>query len=330
MIKKTNIDLSINPKRKNPLTVGVQLSSYDKNFHEFEISFLEKELEEGDTVNILTVFESSKRDSKTTTEIRGGYALFSFDTSLIDRDEVVTNYVYLKSGDSQAEIGAFKFDVKLSEIDNEARVIAKAYDESYESLIQDFEKELRSYLPKLETMNQEEGIRQDEEEVRKLAEADRVTSEEIRESAESVRVSNEEERELSEAERITKDSERDSKIEAIGASKLDKKDMEWITPTLINGWSGSNYWGGIRYGKDTLNFVHIQGVVNNGEASVIFQLPPEFRPDKARVFFMVYSGGQVGEILEGEVRQDGVVLVPSFAGKGQLKFQILFFAREAN
>ena len=146
MIKKTNIDLSISPKRKNPLTVGVQLSSYDKNFHEFEISFLEKELKEGDTVTILTVFESSKRDSKSTTEIKGGYALFSFDTTLIDREEVVTNYVYLKSGDSQAEIGAFRFDVKLSEIDNEARVIAKAYDEGYESLIHDFEKELRDYL----------------------------------------------------------------------------------------------------------------------------------------------------------------------------------------
>ena len=46
MIKKTNIDLSISPKRKTPLTIGVQLSSYDKNFHEFEISFLERELKE--------------------------------------------------------------------------------------------------------------------------------------------------------------------------------------------------------------------------------------------------------------------------------------------
>lgn len=59
---------------------------------------------------------------------------------------MVTNYIYLKSGDSQAEIGAFRFDVKLSEIDNEAKVVAKAYDESYESLIQDFERELRDYL----------------------------------------------------------------------------------------------------------------------------------------------------------------------------------------
>ena len=216
MIKKTNIDLSISPKRKNPLTVGVQLSSYDKNFHEFEISFLERVLKESDTVNILTVFESSKRDSKSTTEIRGGYAFFNFDTALIDRDEVVTNYVYLKSGDSQAEIGAFKFDVKLSEIDKEARVIAKAYDESYETLIQDFEKEIRAYLSKLEIMNQEEGIRQDEEAERKFAEADRVSSEDTRKASESVRVANEQERanaesqrELNEDERISSEQERE-------------------------------------------------------------------------------------------------------------------------
>ena len=215
MIKKTNIDLSISPKKKNPLTVGVQLSSYDKNFHEFEISFLEKELKEGDAVDVLTVFESSKRVSESNTEIKDGSAFFSFDTTLIDRDEVVTNYVYLKSGDSQAEVGAFRFDVKLSEIDKGARVTAKAYDESYETLIQDFEKELRDHLSKLEDIDQEESIRQDEEEVRKLAEADRVTSEDTRKASESVRMSNEEERELNEAERILKDSERDSKIEEI-------------------------------------------------------------------------------------------------------------------
>lgn len=153
MIKKTNIDLSMSPKRKNPLALGVQLSSYDRNSHEFEIMFLEKELEESDTVDILTVFESSKRVSESTTEIRGGCAFFSFDTALIDRDEVVTNYVYLKSGDSQAEIGAFKFDVKLSEIDKEAKVIAKVYDEGYESLIQDFEIQLQEYLDNLEIID---------------------------------------------------------------------------------------------------------------------------------------------------------------------------------
>lgn len=173
MIKKTNIDLSMSPRRKNPLVLGVQLSSYDKNFYEFEISFLEKELKEGDTVSIFTVFESSERVSESATVIKGGSALFSFDTSLIDRDEVVTNYIYFKSGDSQAEIGAFRFDVKLSEIDKGARVIAEVYSESYETLIQDFEKEIRAYLPKLETMNQEESIRQEEEEVRRLAEQQR-------------------------------------------------------------------------------------------------------------------------------------------------------------
>ena len=201
--------------------MGVELSSYDRNFHEFEISFLEKKLKESDAVNILTVFESSKRTSESTAKIRDGSAFFSFNTALIDRDEEVTNYVYLKSGDSQAEIGAFKLDVKLSRIDKGAKVVTKVYSESYETLIQDFEKEIRSYLPKLETMNQEEGIRQDEEALRKLAEADRVTSEDRRISAERVRVANESARKKAEAERTSKDSERDSKIEAVEGLQAD-------------------------------------------------------------------------------------------------------------
>lgn len=201
--------------------MGVELSSYDRNFHEFEISFLEKKLKESDAVNILTVFESSKKTSESTTEIRDGSAFFSFNTALIDRDEEVTNYVYLKSGDSQAEIGAFKLDVKLSRIDKGAKVVTKVYSESYEILIQDFEKEIRAYLPKLETMNQEEGIRQDEEALRKLAETDRVSSEDRRKTSESIRVANESARKKAEAERTSKDSERDSKIRAIEGLQVD-------------------------------------------------------------------------------------------------------------
>ena len=60
VIERTNIDFSISPNRKSPLTVGVQLSSYDRNLHEFEIAFLEKELKKEDSVDILTVFEGSE------------------------------------------------------------------------------------------------------------------------------------------------------------------------------------------------------------------------------------------------------------------------------
>lgn len=226
MLRNTNIDFTLGVNKKLPLAMDVQLYSYDKNSHEFELTFLDTELKDNHEVKVLSVFEDSGTVSVAEASIRKGRVFFTFNTNLITRSESVVNYVYLKGDNSQTNVGAFRFNVRLSEIDNKSKVIAKAYDESYESLIQDFEKEIRDYLPKLETINQEESTRQDEEAVRKLAEADRVASESARKGAETERTESEEVRELAELERITneevreqaeneresKDSTRDNKV----------------------------------------------------------------------------------------------------------------------
>src|SRR5699024_3344132 len=110
--------------------------------------------------------------------------------------------------------------------------------------------------------------------------------------SESGRVANEE-------ERISKDSERDNKIEAavgivedvsdrvdnkVDASELElyaKKEQEdWIEPTMLNGWRGlSNpIFQPVRYMKDNLGFVHIDGAFLDGVEPVIFVLPVGYRP----------------------------------------------------
>lgn len=51
------------------------------------------------------------------------------------------------------------------------------------------------------------------------------------------------------------------------------------SPTLINGWD--NLWADyetIKYWKDDLNIVHVQGAVKNGSSATVFQLPVGFRP----------------------------------------------------
>lgn len=68
------------------------------------------------------------------------------------------------------------------------------------------------------------------------------------------------------------------------------KPLEWIEPTLLNGWSV--YSGTtIAYAKDSLGWVHIKGDATGGTVNTeIFYLPTEFRPSKINRFSSVSSG----------------------------------------
>src|SRR5699024_4733586 len=61
-------------------------------------------------------------------------------------DDTVTNYVYIKSGDKEADIGAFSFDVRLSEIDRSAEIIKNHYDKNYEALLEDFKNRIEDFI----------------------------------------------------------------------------------------------------------------------------------------------------------------------------------------
>ena len=116
----TRLDLSLNVGRKSVRALDVELHSYDRDYHEFEIAFINLELKPTDRVQVLAVFEESERTSLDEATIRDGKAYYSFDTALIDIDENVTCYVYLKTDTIQAEVDAFKFYVDLSEIDEDS------------------------------------------------------------------------------------------------------------------------------------------------------------------------------------------------------------------
>lgn len=66
-------------------------------------------------------------------------------------------------------------------------------------------------------------------------------------------------------------------INELFANKADKAQEAWITPTLLNGFTGN-----VSYMKDNFGFVHIRGEVNNtaGTAPLnIFNLPLGYRPN---------------------------------------------------
>ena len=65
--------------------------------------------------------------------------------------------------------------------------------------------------------------------------------------------------------------------------KANKAQEEWITPTLLNGFTSASL--PMRYKKDSLGFVHIQGQVENITTDkAVFVLPVGYRPDR-RVLF---------------------------------------------
>ena len=116
--------------------------------------------------------------------------------------------------------------------------------------------------------NANEVLRQENETSRQQAETQRAT-------AESSRVSAEEQRKIDH-------ENRSAELDA----KANKKQEDWITPTLLNGWEQQSAYAEVGYYKDDFGVVHLRGTVRRGEARAnVFILPPGYRPIK----FVFYS-----------------------------------------
>lgn len=116
-----------------------------------------------------------------------------------------------------------------------------------------------------ETFNTNEATRQENETTRQQAEAQRAT-------AESSRVSAEEQRKIDHANRS-----------AELAGKANKKQEDWITPDLLNGWqqwNSDNYYPEIGFKKDDMKIVSIKGMLTNTSNDTIFVLPVGYRPSR--------------------------------------------------
>ena len=141
---------------------------------------------------------------------------------------------------------------------------------------------------------QAESQRVNQENIRQQAESERENNEKKRRIAEFERVDNENTRQQSESERLSSElirveNEKQRKIDhenrsAELASKANRKQEEWKTLPLINGWSSeSTYWGyDVKFFKDTIGIVHIDGYVDgsNSTNGTLGYMPVGYRPSR--------------------------------------------------
>lgn len=66
--------------------------------------------------------------------------------------------------------------------------------------------------------------------------------------------------------------------------KANKKQEDWITPTLVNGWTEQSGFP-VRYMKDEMGFVHLKGRIGGGAVgSYAFNLPAGYRTSELKHF----------------------------------------------
>jgi len=89
-------------------------------------------------------------------------------------------------------------------------------------------------------------------------------------------------------------------LHGVSVLTMKKADMDklpsvvnWIYPTLLNGWTlSSNGAFPAQYHKYENGIVHMNGIVNSGTSgSIIFNLPPGYRPKKTHRISAVISSG---------------------------------------
>ena len=120
------------------------------------------------------------------------------------------------------------------------------------------------------------------------------TAEQGRQSAELTRIENENQRKIDHANRS-----------AELAGKADKKQEDWITPTLLNGWEAQSIAQTPKYYKDEFGIVHIEGCVKSGlNGSDLFVLPTGYKAIVTKRYATSNSDTTVGRI---DVRGGGAV-----------------------
>ena len=132
---------------------GAIFASKDRGSVSILISVYKYEIKDTDEIKVLSVFENSGNRVFENAIVLNGVARYDFDTNLITEDDTVTNYVYIKSGDKEADIGGFSFDVRLSEIDRGAEIIKNHYDKNYETLLTDFKNRINDFINDLGDLN---------------------------------------------------------------------------------------------------------------------------------------------------------------------------------
>lgn len=104
-------------------------------------------------------------------------------------------------------------------------------------------------------------------------------------------------------------------------SKVDKAQEARISPTLLNGWTNLDNFS-TRYMKDTIGVVWVEiYVTGTTPSSIIFTLPPGYRPDRA-----IYPIGQASSAVSGLMVEANGNVRHSF-GNASSSYRYLFCFR---
>lgn len=155
---------------------------------------------------------------------------------------------------------------------------------------------------------------------------DAETDEEARKLAEQGRVLAEGQREVAEAGRVSDFSSKAdlAYVDTELAKKANRQQEDWITPTLLNGWTHHNAYPGLRYMKDDFGFVHLSGHLVPGEGGNVFILPEGYRPRGATEEIVNVSYNTIDPGLL-HIRSDGIVRVPGSLGR-MVSIHVIFRA----
>ena len=143
-----------------------------------------------------------------------------------------------------------------------------------------------------EDIRQTQELEREKSEVKRQSEFDdnETNRTETFNTNEVTRIANEEARELAENERENAETQRKTDHANRSAEldgKADKKQEDWITPTLLGGSTGT-----VAYLKDEFGFVHFKGRVSNaGNLLTMFVMPSGYRPDLTSDFIVFSTAG---------------------------------------
>ena len=98
--------------------------------------------------------------------------------------------------------------------------------------------------------------------------------------------------------------------------KANKKQEDWITPTLLNGWTQHATYLPLRYMKDEFGFVHLQGHVVAGTSQDVLLLPTGYRPTGSSEF-IINTSYNLPEVNVCRITSGGRVFVRN-SGKGNM------------
>ncbi|CAH8772454.1 hypothetical protein [Paenibacillus dendritiformis] len=126
------------------------------------------------------------------------------------------------------------------------------------------------------------------------------------------------------------DVERRLSVVETQKAEKDAAPPQWITPTLLNGWTlSSNGVFPVRYYKDGVGIVHVNGIVTGGATeTVVFRLPAGYRPKTTiRTPSIIMSGTNVF-IAYLDVKASGDVIAVFPTQSTHLTLQVSFLAEQ--